>query len=229
MRRFTRSLAAVVTGAALLLLGAPPAMADAPTAYTGGVLTINLVPTLTIDLTEGTGPCPVPQPVPPLATSFLTLAMTPSGAANPYSLTTTLSTVGDQGDFVYGGATYFLRNFTASSSIGALINNTSGADPFLNGNLSSVGMANIYPETSPGSCTPSSSPLCTAIRINPTSFLPLAGSFTGGLTGATPYPLKGAAVLSSSAPAVIQASGCVAPFSALNLKTLSISNMAVTF
>lgn len=215
MRRISKPLVAVLSGLALMVFMATPSSASTGT-VNSGTLSVNLTPALNVNLAPGTGPCPgLP--------SALSLTATSSGGPGTYGVATTL-TIND-GAFTYGGVTYFLDNITASASNSTGLVDNAGADNVSTGNFTSSN-GNIYPETSSGSCTPSTSPLCTAVRLSTTVPLSLSGTFPAGATGMTPN-VVGTAVVSGSGG--IQAAGCLAPFSALNGKTMTISNMDVTF
>ncbi len=207
MQRLSKSLVAVLSGLAMLFVLVQPSGASTGTVNSGH-LGVNLTPALTTDLAPGTGPCPgLP--------SALSLNATSSGANG---LSVTIHITG--GAFTYGGATYFLSGITghASGTINTSTTNFS-VGPFSSTN------GNIYAETSPGSCTIGSA-VCSAVRLNTTTApLNLTGSFPGGHTFAPPA-ITGTAVLNGSGG--VQAAGCLPPFSALNGKTVTISNMNVT-
>ncbi len=209
MQRHTKALVSVLSGFAMLFLLVQPSGASAGTVNSGH-LGVNMTPALTTDLTPNTGPCP----------NVAALALDATSTA-PTSVHVTLHIT--NGGFAYSGATYFLNGITSHAT--GTINHTTTA--FTVGPFSST-VGNLYPETFPGSCVPNTNaPLCGGVRLNTTTApLNLHGTFPAGHSFSPPN-LTGTAVVSGSGG--IQAAGCVAPFSALNGKTLTFTNMNVTF
>ncbi len=215
MRRISKALAAGGAGLALLFATAVPGAAT-PGTVNSGTLSVNLTPALVVDLGSGGGggggggnPCS--------GSGILSLDVVTSGGTSPHGATTTLSI--NNAAFSYSSGIYFLRGITATAS-GSV---NTGAGTVSTGSFSST-IGNIYPDD--GTCNPNlSSPLCAGVRLATVgAVLSLAGSFSGTVTAPA---IAGNAVVSGSGG--IQASGCVAPFAALNGKTLTLNALDVTF
>lgn len=185
------------------LLPAPPAAATVNNVgeITGGTLTIGTYPAhFDVDLSGATGPCPTTAP-----TVALDLTTTTGGW-------TTLSTAFDTTaplSFTYAGATWFLE-ITKRPNTGTFANTgTIGSASPNNWNQFASLLLSIYPETTPGSCTPAGSPSCS-----PT--MPIgAGATLYGIVGSgaiTGEDFDPGATLNANMTTTVTTTSCPYPF-----------------
>lgn len=184
------------------LLPAPPAAATVNNVgeITGGTLTIGTYPAhFDVDLSGATGPCPTTAPTFALDLTTSTTGWTTRSTA--FDTTTPLS-------FTYAGSTWFLE-ITKLPNTGTLANTgtiSSAPTPDTWNQFASLTL-NIYPETTPGSCTPASSPSCTPALSNSNAFYGIVGS--GAITGEDFDP---GATLNANATSTAGTTSCPYPF-----------------
>ncbi|HEX7134148.1 MAG TPA: hypothetical protein VF228_16345 [Iamia sp.] len=209
-------LLVVALAVAAALLPAPPAAATFVNVGSvfNGTYTISLTPALIVTLSGLSGPC-----APEVSPGF-DLDLTATGA----TWSTFASAVGtnDPLSFTYSGTTYFMTLGQAGTV--AQQQGTIGAAPTYLWTQGLHLLGRIYAETSPGNCTVNPTPRCSFFANFPT----LGGSVQspGGITG---EDINVNSVLAAGGFATTFSSGCVAPFSAINNKTSTISNMQVVF
>ncbi|HEX7131153.1 MAG TPA: hypothetical protein VF228_01180 [Iamia sp.] len=220
MKRMTKPTAALATAVAMLFLLAAPASAFPPQAgtVTAGTITVPLgTPgTITADLST-TSPC---------TDSSLTVtpnATTPStGGAIALSI--------PQGAFDFGPTTSNTIHVLVATVVGTYTNTPAGTTPVpttpqnytINGSITAnaTNTAKIFVRT--GTCTPTTTnecgPIGTTITFNGSTFL--------GTIDADGV-LDGTATINGSG--TLSAFGCAAPFSTINTRVLTITNMTVDF
>ncbi|HEX7135399.1 MAG TPA: hypothetical protein VF228_22680 [Iamia sp.] len=206
MRRTMKPAVAVMAAAALLVLLAAPSGAQTGT-VTAGTLTVTGFSPLAFPL-AGTPPC---------AGSTLDVALSsPAGGAVTFSL--------PQGAFDYGTPNAHVLVVTAAGTA-SMSPGTGGTGSFaISGSIAAnatTHLANIYART--GDCTPTTTKRCGPIVTTIT----FTGTFTGTVGTTAPYTLTGTAVVSGSG--TLSAFGCAAPFSIMNGKQATITNMTVDF
>ncbi|HEX7135400.1 MAG TPA: hypothetical protein VF228_22685 [Iamia sp.] len=203
MRRTMKPAVALVTAAALLVLLAAPSAAQTGI-VTGGTLSVGLTPGVTVSLTACVG-------------STVDVAMSsPAGGAITFGMPT--------GAFDYGTPNPHVLVVTAAGTV-SVSPGTGGTGSFtLSGSISTnatTRQANIYART--GACTPTATKECGPIVTTIT----FTGTFTGTIGTTSPYTLTGTATVNGTG--TLTAFGCAMPFSALNTKTATITNMTVVF
>ncbi|HEX7133418.1 MAG TPA: hypothetical protein VF228_12635 [Iamia sp.] len=201
MKRFTKPAVALVSAAAMLFLLAAPSSAATGTVNSGTV-GVNLTPALSVTLGTGTTGC---------AASTLTVANGGSGAI-AIGIT--------QGAFDYGTPNphVLVANATGTYSTTLISGTTYSVSGSMSTTATGTTTARIFART--GTCTATATtecgPIVTTITVNSTT-----STFTGDITTMT-----GTAVINASG--TLSAFGCAAPFSAINGKIITITNMNVS-